>query len=89
MFGISLIFTVVGLISFDLSVQELKKLHGSRNEGFAFNMMQNLDKHIEKRISDFEELTKLQIIHNTLIDSNKEFAKYKTRNHTGKIKKKR
>ena len=74
MFGISLIFTVVGLISFDLSVQELKKLHGSRNEGFAFNMMQNLDKHIEKRISDFEELTKLQIIHNALIDSNKEFA---------------
>ena len=75
MFGISLIFTVVGLISFDLSVQELKKLHGSRNEGFAFNMMQNLDKHIEKRISDFEELTKLQIIHNALIDSNEEFAK--------------
>ena len=73
MFGISLTFTIVGLASFDLSVQELKKLQGSRNEGFAFNMMQNLDKHIENRISDFQELTKLNLVHIALTDSNKEF----------------
>ena len=75
MFGISLTFTIVGLASFDLSVQELKKLQGSRNEGFAFNMMQNLDRHIENRISDFQELTELNLVHSALIDSNKEFEK--------------
>ncbi len=75
MFGISLTFTIVGAASFDLSVQELKKLQGSRNEGFAFNLMQNLDRHIENRIADFQELTELNLVHVTLIDSNKEFEK--------------
>ena len=73
MFGISLTFTFVGLISFDLSVEEIKKLLSSRNEGFAFNMIQGLDKHIENRLSDFEELTNLSLIHAALIDSNKRF----------------
>ncbi|MGI9565400.1 MAG: ATP-binding protein [Nitrosopumilus sp.] len=75
MFGISLTFTIVGAASFDLSVQELKKLQGSRNEGFAFNLMQNLDRHIENRIADFQELTELNLVHVTLINSNKEFEK--------------
>jgi len=30
-------FTIVGLVSFDLSVKEIKNLLGSRNEGFAFS----------------------------------------------------
>ena len=75
MFSISLTFTIVGLITFDLSVQEIKKLLGSRNEGFAFNMIQGLDKHIEKRLLDFQDLTKLEIIHLALINSNEEFKK--------------
>ena len=75
MFAVSLSFTVVGLVTFDLSVQEIKKLLGSRNEGFAFNMMQGLDKHIEKRMSEFQDLTNLSLIHSSLIDSNEEFLK--------------
>jgi len=42
MLGISLMFTIVGLVSFDLSVKQIKELLGSRNEGFAFNMIQGL-----------------------------------------------
>jgi len=75
MFAISLTFTVVGLVTFDLSVQEIKKLLGSRNEGFAFNMVQGLDKHIEKRISEFKDLTNLSVLHSALLDSNEEFLK--------------
>ncbi|MFB5614526.1 MAG: cache domain-containing protein, partial [Candidatus Nitrosomaritimum yanchengensis] len=75
MFAISLTFTIVGIITFDLTSQEIKKLLGSRNEGFAFNMMQGLDKHIEKRILDFQDLTNLNLIHYALIQSNEEFEK--------------
>lgn len=75
MFALSLTFTMVGLVTFDLSVQEIKKLLGSRNEAFAFNMIQGLDKHVEKRISDFNELTNLNLIYSSLIDSNEKFEK--------------
>lgn len=75
MFAISLIFTVTGLVTFDLTVQEIKELLGSRNEGFAFNMIQNLDKHIENRIFDFQELSKTELIRDALLESNKEFEK--------------
>ena len=75
MFGISLTFTIVGFVTFDLSVQEIKKLLGSRNEVFAINMMQGLDKHVEKRIMDFQDLTNLNLIHFALMESNKEFEK--------------
>lgn len=73
MFGIFLTFAVYGLITFDLSIQEMKKLVAVRNEGFSFNMIQDLDKNIDKRINDFKELTKLKIVQDTLIESNNEF----------------
>lgn len=75
MFAISLTFTITGLISFDLTVQESKELLGSRNEGFAFNLIQNLDRHIENRLIDFQELTKTELIRTTLTESNKEFER--------------
>lgn len=75
MFAVTLTFTIVGAVAFDLSVQEIKKLLVSRNEGFAFNMIQGLDKHIDKRISEFQELAQLDLIHESLIDSNEEFKK--------------
>jgi signal transduction histidine kinase len=75
MFGISLTFTIVGLVTFDLSVNEIKKLLGSRNEGFAFNMIQGLDKHIENRIFDFQQLSNLNLVHMALINSNEKFEK--------------
>lgn len=74
-FGISLTFTVVGAMAFDLSINEIKELLGSRNQGFAVNMIQGLDRHIEGRIIHFQELTKLDLIQSTLSDSNKEFKK--------------
>ncbi|MCV0372282.1 MAG: sensor histidine kinase [Nitrosarchaeum sp.] len=75
MFSISLTFTVFGLVTFDLSVNEIKKLLGVRNENFAYNMMQGLDNHIEDRISNFEELTNLNLVHAALLESNQEFEK--------------
>ncbi len=76
MFAISLTFTVVGVVTFEITVQEIKKLLGSRNEGFAFNMIQGLDKHIENRILAFEELTHLALIHDVLRDSNVKYERY-------------
>lgn len=75
MFAISLTFTITGMVSFDLTVQESKELLGSRNEGFAFNLIQNLDRHIENRLIDFQELTKTELIRTTLTESNKEFER--------------
>ncbi len=75
MFAISLTFTLVGVISFDLSVQEIKKLLGSRNQGFAINMIQGLDKHIENRLHDFQELTNLELVHTALVNSNTKFER--------------
>lgn len=74
-FAISLTFTIVGLVSFDLSVDQIKDLLGSRNEGFAVNMIQGLDKHTENRLTGFKELTKLNLIHAVLLESNEKFAK--------------
>jgi len=76
MLGISLMFTIVGLVSFDLSMKQIKELLGSRNEGFAFNMIQGLDKHIENRILAFKELTDLNIIHTVLDVSNKKYQRF-------------
>lgn len=76
MFAISLTFTIVGFVTFELSVNEIKELLGSRNEGFAFNMIKGLDKHIENRILSFKELTHLNIINHVLIDSNKKYERF-------------
>lgn len=73
MFGIFLTFAIYGIITFDLSIQEMKKLLGSRNEVFAFNMMQDLDKYIDKRLNDFKELTKAPVVQESLKESNAKF----------------
>jgi len=75
MFAISLTFAIVGMVTFDLSVHEIKNLLASRNEGFAVNMVGDLEEHIDKRVSDFQELTNLNLIHSALINSNEEFEK--------------
>src|SRR3990172_7832635 len=75
MFGIFLTFAVYGIVTFDLSIQEMKKLLGTRNEVFAFNMMQDLDKYIDKRLNDFKELTKAAVVQESLKKSNLEFRK--------------
>lgn len=72
-FGIFLIFGVYGYYSFSISIQEVNKLLTTRNEGFAFNMMQDLDEYIDKRIEDFRDLAKLPIIQESLMKSNQEF----------------
>ena len=75
MFGIFLTFAVYGIITFDLSIQEMEKLLGTRNEVFAFNMMQDLDKYIDKRLNDFKELAKATVVQESLKKSNLEFRK--------------
>lgn len=73
MFALFLTFAVYGMFTFDLSIQEMKKLLSSRNEGFAFNMMQDLDRFIDKRINDFKLLAKDDLVQKTVKDSNQEF----------------
>jgi len=73
MFAISLTFAIVGMVTFDLSVHEIKNLLAARNEGFAINMVGDLEEHIDKRVSDFKDLTNLNLIHSALINSNEEF----------------
>jgi signal transduction histidine kinase len=75
MFGIFLTFAVYGVVTFDLSIQEMKKLLGTRNEGFSFNIMQDLDQYIDKRLNDFNEIIKQSIVQDALKESNKEFGK--------------
>lgn len=75
MFGIFLTFAVYGIVTFDLSIQEMRKLLGTRNEVFAFNMMQDLDKYIDKRLNDFKELAKATVVIESLKESNMEFRK--------------
>lgn len=75
MFSMSLAFTAFGLVTFELSVNEIKKLLGERNENFASTMIQGLDERLENRLTDFQNLTHLNLIQYKLIESNKEFAK--------------
>ena len=73
MFVLFLVFAVYGLITFDISIEEMKKLLSSRNEAFAFNIMQDLDQQIEKRISALQQLTQINEIQVALIASNDKF----------------
>ncbi|MFB5637015.1 MAG: ATP-binding protein [Nitrosarchaeum sp.] len=73
-FAIFLIFGLYGYFTFSISIQEINKFISSRNEGFAFNMMQDLDEYIDKRIGDLRDLTTLPVVQNSLIKSNKEFS---------------
>jgi signal transduction histidine kinase len=74
MFGIFLIFAFYGIFTFDLSISEMKKLLATRNEGFAFNMMQVLDQSIDDRLNDFRSLTKTKLMKSSLQESNRNFV---------------
>jgi signal transduction histidine kinase len=75
MFGLFLTFAIYGILTFDLSIKEMKNLLETRNEGFAFNMMQDLDKTVEKRFNDFKEFTKSHDVQDALKESNDKFRK--------------
>lgn len=74
MFGIFLTFAFYGVFTFDLSISEMKKLLGTRNEGIAFNMMQVLDGSIDDRLNDFRGLVKTNLVKQTLQKSNIGYA---------------
>jgi signal transduction histidine kinase len=73
-FVIFLLFGIYGYYSFSISIQEVNKLFSSRNEGFAFNMMQDLDEYIDKRIGDFRQITQLPVVQDSLKTSNQKFS---------------
>jgi signal transduction histidine kinase len=73
MFGIFLVFAFYGIFTFDLSISEMNKLLGTRNEGFALNMMRVLDQSIEERLNDFRGITKTKLVKNSLQQSNSNF----------------
>lgn len=68
------VYVVHGYLTFDITLSELKKTIGTRNEAQASNIMTDLDKFIEKRISDFRAITKVSQIQNVLKKSNQEFS---------------
>jgi len=82
-FAVFLLIGVYGYYTFSLSIQEVNKLLAARNEGFAFNMMQDLDEYIDKRIGDFKRLTKLPSIQDSLKLSNLKSSKINNIENTG------
>ena len=74
MFGLFLIVGINNYLTFELSLGELTNSLGSRNEAQINNIMQDLDKFIEKRIEDFRSLSKVKEIQEALRLSNEEFS---------------
>lgn len=74
MFGIFLTFAFYGIFTFDLSISEMKKLLGTRNEGFSFNMMQVLDQTLDDRLNDFQDISKTRLMKDALQESNIKFG---------------
>lgn len=74
MVALFLVFAIYGFVTFDLSIQEMKKLLSTRNEVIAFNMMQDLDQRLENRISGLKDITQLPEVKTALIDSNEKFS---------------
>lgn len=68
------VYVIHGVVISDLTLNEIKKTLTQRNEAQAFNIITDLDKFIEKRISDFKSLTTVPEIQISLQESNKEFA---------------
>lgn len=68
------VYVIHGFVISDLTLNEIKKTFAQRNEAQAFNIITDLDKFIEKRISDFKSLTTVPEIQTALQESNKEFA---------------
>lgn len=75
MFAIFLMFTLYELVIFEVSIQELKKLLSSRNEGFTFNMMQDLDQRLENTITDLKTLGEIPEIQKAIEESNLKFKR--------------
>lgn len=74
MFGLFLIVGINSYLTFELSLGELTNSLGARNEGQINNIMQDLDKFIEKRLEDFKSLSKVKEIQEALRLSNEEFS---------------
>lgn len=75
MFSIFVIFAIYSYVTLEISMQEFKNLSGLRNEAQANNVMQDLDKYIEKRINDFKLLSNIKEIRDALNKSNEQFSK--------------
>lgn len=75
MFGLFLIMGIHSSLTFELSMDELTNSIRVRNEGQINNIMQDLDKFIEKRVDDFGSLSKIKEIQEALSLSNEEFSK--------------
>lgn len=75
MFSIFAVFAIHSYVTLDISMQELKNSSGLRNEAQANNIIQDLDKYIEKRINDFKSLSNIKEIRDVLIKSNDQFSK--------------
>ena len=67
------VYVINGFVVSDLTLNEIKKTLTQRNEAQAFNIITDLDKFIEKRISDFKSLTTVSEIQTAIQESNKEF----------------
>ena len=74
MVALFLVFAIYGIVTFDLSIQEMKKLLSTRNEAVAFSMMQDLDQRLENRISGLKDFTKISEVQSALKDSNVQFS---------------
>lgn len=73
--SISVLFAIYALhsyISYDFAIREVKSSAALRNEAQALNIMRDLDIYIDKRIDNFEDLSRIEQIRQAVLASNRD-----------------
>ncbi|WP_179368100.1 cache domain-containing protein [Candidatus Nitrosotenuis sp. DW1] len=68
-----LIYAIHSYFTYDFTVNEAKKTTLFRNQAQANNIMQDLDKYIDQKITNFHSLTQIKQIQLRVIESNRHF----------------
>lgn len=85
-----LIYAIHSYLTYEFAINEAKKITKLRSEAQANNIIQDLDKYINSRIIDLQDLAKIKQIQSSVIKSNEHFSSFTSEelaslNTTGKI----
>ena len=70
-----LIYAIHSYLTYEFTINEAKKITKLRSEAQANNIMQDLDKYINSRIIDLQDLAKIRQIQTAVLKSNQDFTK--------------
>src|SRR5574338_1386112 len=71
-----LIYAIHNYFTYEFTINEARKNTLLRSEAQANNIVQDLDKYINSRVTDFQSLTTIKQIQTAAIESNKQFKTY-------------